>query len=148
MKDFSSLRMDGDDDDREEFEQDPDDEVDDQMEPEDDNENVGADAMMENGGAEEEGAGGGEEAGARKTTGYLTKYERARVLGTRALQIRCVAGTGGKNCMNVDRVNVSGPLAILLGLSSPKSLPFSLTQTDLSPSAHEPTHAHVCTRTV
>ena len=41
--------------------------------------------------------------------------------------------------MNVDRVNVSGPLAILLGLSSPKSLPFSLTQTDLSPSAHEPT---------
>ena len=99
IADGVSLRMDGDDDDREEFEQDPDDEVDDQMEPEDDNENVGADAMMENGGAEEEGAGGGEEAGARKTTGYLTKYERARVLGTRALQIRCVAGTGGKNCV-------------------------------------------------
>lgn len=32
----------------------------------------------------------------RVTTPYLTKYERARVLGTRALQIRCVAipGTG------------------------------------------------------
>lgn len=26
----------------------------------------------------------------RTTTPYLTKYERARVLGTRALQIRCV----------------------------------------------------------
>ena len=26
----------------------------------------------------------------RITTPYLTKYERARVLGTRALQIRCV----------------------------------------------------------
>jgi DNA-directed RNA polymerase I, II, and III subunit RPABC2 len=27
----------------------------------------------------------------RTTTPYMTKYERARVLGTRALQIRCVA---------------------------------------------------------
>lgn len=27
----------------------------------------------------------------RTTTPYLTKYERARVLGTRALQIRCVS---------------------------------------------------------
>lgn len=26
----------------------------------------------------------------RVTTPYLTKYERARILGTRALQIRCV----------------------------------------------------------
>jgi hypothetical protein len=26
----------------------------------------------------------------RITTRYLTKYERARILGTRALQIRCV----------------------------------------------------------
>lgn len=26
----------------------------------------------------------------RSTTPYMTKYERARVLGTRALQIRCV----------------------------------------------------------
>jgi len=25
------------------------------------------------------------------TTPYMTKYERARVLGTRALQIRCVS---------------------------------------------------------
>ena len=25
----------------------------------------------------------------RKTTKYMTKYERARVLGARALQIRC-----------------------------------------------------------
>lgn len=27
----------------------------------------------------------------RITTRYMTKYERARILGTRALQIRCVA---------------------------------------------------------
>ena len=27
----------------------------------------------------------------RQTTPYMTKYERARVLGTRALQIRCVS---------------------------------------------------------
>lgn len=26
----------------------------------------------------------------RSTTPYMTKYERARILGTRALQIRCV----------------------------------------------------------
>ena len=30
----------------------------------------------------------------RITTRYLTKFERARVLGTRALQIRCAAGLG------------------------------------------------------
>ena len=30
----------------------------------------------------------------RTTTPYMTKYERARVLGTRALQIRCVTATG------------------------------------------------------
>lgn len=33
----------------------------------------------------------------RSTTPYMTKYERARVLGTRALQIRyvCFGGWGG-----------------------------------------------------
>jgi DNA-directed RNA polymerase I, II, and III subunit RPABC2 len=31
----------------------------------------------------------------RTTTPYMTKYERARVLGTRALQIRCVWGNAG-----------------------------------------------------
>ena len=36
------------------------------------------------------GAGEGVVDGERRTTSYLTKYERARVLGTRALQIRCV----------------------------------------------------------
>lgn len=30
----------------------------------------------------------------RITTPYLTKYERARILGTRALQIRCVTPQG------------------------------------------------------
>jgi DNA-directed RNA polymerases I, II, and III subunit RPABC2 len=36
-------------------------------------------------------------AGANKTritTRFLTKYERARILGTRALQIRCVGRSG------------------------------------------------------
>ena len=57
------------------------------------------DADMANG---EEGAGQANGGGAvglqgerqpnkdRVTTPYLTKYERARILGTRALQIRCV----------------------------------------------------------
>ncbi len=59
---------------------------------------VGADAAQgEEGGGSSAGASGG--AGLRGerqpnkeriTTPYLTKYERARVLGTRALQIRCV----------------------------------------------------------
>lgn len=59
---------------------------------------VGADvAQGEEGGGSGAGASGG--AGLRGerqpnkeriTTPYLTKYERARVLGTRALQIRCV----------------------------------------------------------
>jgi DNA-directed RNA polymerase I, II, and III subunit RPABC2 len=31
----------------------------------------------------------------RTTTPYMTKYERARVLGTRALQIRCVRDSAG-----------------------------------------------------
>lgn len=31
----------------------------------------------------------------RMTTRYLTKYERARLLGTRALQLRCEAGSAG-----------------------------------------------------
>jgi DNA-directed RNA polymerase I, II, and III subunit RPABC2 len=43
-----------------------------------------------------DGEGGSMEGRARSvaeriTTRYLTKYERARVLGTRALQIRCAA---------------------------------------------------------
>lgn len=36
----------------------------------------------------EGGGGAGQQARERITTRYLTKYERARVLGTRALQIR------------------------------------------------------------
>ena len=64
------------------------------------------DPSAQNGGAAGSGGGGGN-AGARKnavvglrekkiedskrsTTPYMTKYERARVLGTRALQIRYV----------------------------------------------------------
>jgi hypothetical protein len=52
-----------------------------------------------NGDGEQDGAGDGATTGAaqparepnkvRITTPYLTKYERARILGTRALQIRC-----------------------------------------------------------
>lgn len=36
----------------------------------------------------------------RITTPYLTKYERARILGTRALQIRCVATAFVWSCTN------------------------------------------------
>lgn len=32
----------------------------------------------------------------RTTTPYMTKYERARILGTRALQIRFVVGEAGR----------------------------------------------------
>lgn len=42
----------------------------------------------------EGGGGGGGHARERITTRYLTKFERARVLGTRALQIRCVRAGG------------------------------------------------------
>ena len=88
--------MDGDDDEREMSDQDPDDDVDadDPADPEEDEgANEGADAVMEDV-AEENGGGQGGEAAERKTTKYLTKYERARVLGTRALQIRCVPRAG------------------------------------------------------
>ena len=81
--------MDGDDDEREMSDQDPDDDVDadDPADPEEDEgANEGADAVMEDV-AEENGGGQGGEAAERKTTKYLTKYERARILGTRALQI-------------------------------------------------------------
>ena len=39
----------------------------------------------------------------RSTTPYMTKYERARVLGTRALQIRyvCLSGMEGVNELSV-----------------------------------------------
>lgn len=45
--------------------------------------------LMEAGGAAAQGPGMAVEARSRITTRYLTKYEKARVLGTRALQIRC-----------------------------------------------------------
>ena len=38
----------------------------------------------------------------RTTTPYMTKYERARVLGTRALQIRYVMRGATRNSLGVD----------------------------------------------
>ena len=35
----------------------------------------------------------------RITTRYMTKYERARILGTRALQIRCALAVQHNRCM-------------------------------------------------
>lgn len=35
-------------------------------------------------------SGQGKASSERNTTPYMTKYEKARILGTRALQIRCV----------------------------------------------------------
>lgn len=55
----------------------------------------GDDAMQEDGaqanqGQQEVDSGAKQPNTERITTPYMTKYERARVLGTRALQIRCV----------------------------------------------------------
>jgi DNA-directed RNA polymerases I, II, and III subunit RPABC2 len=56
---------------------------------------VDHDQEMANGEETQEGAVGAGLGGERQpnkeriTTPYLTKYERARILGTRALQIRC-----------------------------------------------------------
>lgn len=41
----------------------------------------------------------------RTTTPYLTKYERARVLGTRALQIRCVTFVSRRLELGETRIN-------------------------------------------
>jgi DNA-directed RNA polymerase I, II, and III subunit RPABC2 len=38
----------------------------------------------------------------RKTTPYMTKYERARILGTRAMQIRWVGEGGGITLEGLD----------------------------------------------
>lgn len=45
----------------------------------------------------------------RSTTPYMTKYERARILGTRALQIRCVS-----DCSSTElgRHPVRGPMIL------------------------------------
>jgi len=66
-----------------------------------------------------EGQAGGEGAGAsagakaravdpsqRVTTRYMTKYERARLLGTRALQLRCVERWNGRQCGSTFRFAV------------------------------------------
>jgi len=53
---------------------------------------VNANGIARGGDKSTRGGQGGEVRKANKvriTTPYLTKYERARVLGTRALQIRC-----------------------------------------------------------
>ena len=74
----------------------------------------------------------------RNTTPYMTKYERARLLGTRALQIRWVAReglsggpntmlTGGSHSMNapvlVDTGGESDPLQIALKELQEKKIP-------------------------
>ena len=50
----------------------------------------------------------------RITTPYMTKYERARILGTRALQIRCAAWPNGRkphgtaaSCVPTDRARLA-----------------------------------------
>ncbi len=73
----------------------------------------------------------------RSTTPYMTKYERARVLGTRALQIRCVTNqmearySGGylssSNSMNapvlVDLEGETDPLQIAIKELREKKIP-------------------------
>lgn len=70
----------------------------------------------------------------RSTTPYMTKYERARVLGTRALQIRCVDelwhrqdNANLENSMNapvlVDLEGETDPLQIALKELREKKIP-------------------------
>ena len=60
----------------------------------------------------EEADGGGNSD--RITTKYMTKYERARILGTRALQLRCVA-----RCARACRVHLRvGGLGVPMGSAS------------------------------
>jgi len=49
--------------------------------------------------------------GPRMTTRYMTKYERARILGTRALQIRCCRILCGSPCSNVAATPLAMPCA-------------------------------------
>lgn len=52
---------------------------------------VAANGIVESGDPAAYGSGGNGVANAERiTTPYMTKYERARILGTRALQISCV----------------------------------------------------------
>ena len=123
--------MDGDDDEREMSDQDPDDDVDadDPADPEDDEgANEGADAVMEDVAEENGGGGQGGEAAERKTTKYLTKYERARVLGTRALQIRCVPRAGRRRPSGPRRAALRRSGAPRGPRSPPSSAPPSLTR--------------------
>lgn len=49
----------------------------------------------------------------RTTTPYLTKYERARILGTRALQIRyCAIYTIGHSQGTADRISMNAPCLV------------------------------------
>lgn len=52
----------------------------------------------------------------RTTTPYMTKYERARILGTRALQIRCVprpyGGGGGRGALADARDSMNAPVLV------------------------------------
>ena len=43
----------------------------------------------------------------RVTTPYLTKYERARILGTRALQIRCSSNSSARFALILTYVGVA-----------------------------------------
>lgn len=49
----------------------------------------------------------------RITTPYLTKYERARVLGTRALQIRCAGSPYALLETNEPDINTLGALFLV-----------------------------------
>lgn len=52
----------------------------------------------------------------RITTPYLTKYERARVLGTRALQIRSVSCLSSCNLITLNRTSTSMNAPVLVPL--------------------------------
>lgn len=85
-------------------------------------EEEGGDApeVIENGAGLAGAAPGGPRTGARMTTPYLTKYERARVLGTRALQISMNAP------VMVDLDGETDPLEIAAKELREKKVPFTI----------------------
>ncbi|KAF3332069.1 hypothetical protein FCM35_KLT03475 [Carex littledalei] len=84
-------------------------------EPENNNEDAPDDVV-----AEEEKEGQESSARVRKTTKYMTKYERARILGTRALQISMNAP------VMVELEGETDPLEIAMKELRERKIPFTI----------------------
>ena len=76
----------------------------------------------------EGGAGNMIPTGKRTTTRYMTKYERARVLGTRALQIRCSTAAWVSGDCSFDVGSMGAP--VMVGLQG-ETDPLDIAQKEL-----------------